>query len=189
MTKLDVLDDATLIQITFDDLLTYHGKGSVGGLAHGFKVIERALPFLADGRPPERRDIYVETAFDGPGARDAFEMVTRAVTGGRYLVIDVGPNDARPNDARPNDADRGGHDVPEGPEGHFFFRLSHHGAGVELTLRSGHVSEEFVSLVRRNPRSPAEETYLTSLKKDMASRLMALPAADVYDARPTTSQS
>ena len=34
----------------------------------------------------ERREIVVETAFGGPGARDAFELVTRAVTGDRFRV-------------------------------------------------------------------------------------------------------
>ncbi len=35
---------------------------------------------------PERRAITVRTAFGGPGARDAFELVLRAVTGERYAV-------------------------------------------------------------------------------------------------------
>ena len=61
----------------------YHGGRSPGGAAIAFKVLERGLP--AFGRC-ERREIEVETAFGGPGARDAFELVTRAVTDGRYRV-------------------------------------------------------------------------------------------------------
>ena len=64
--------------------MRYHGPGSPGGVAHGFKVLERALPLLAPEGLCERREIVVETAFGGPGARDAFELVTRAVTGDRY---------------------------------------------------------------------------------------------------------
>jgi hypothetical protein len=41
---------------------------------------------LADGAPPERREIAIRTAFRGPGARDAIELVTRATTDGRYVV-------------------------------------------------------------------------------------------------------
>jgi len=77
MATLEVLDHGELISLSFDDLLKYHGTSSIGGVAHGFKVMERALPLLAAGQPPERYLIDVETEFPGPGARDAFEMVTR----------------------------------------------------------------------------------------------------------------
>ncbi|HEY3241125.1 MAG TPA: hypothetical protein VGL92_16285 [Acidimicrobiia bacterium] len=86
MPVLEVLDHGELIAYSFRDLLKYHGRGAIGGVAHGFKVMERALPLLAAGEPPERHDISVETAFEGRGARDAFEMVTRALTEGRYRV-------------------------------------------------------------------------------------------------------
>jgi hypothetical protein len=42
--------------------------------------MERAFPLLSGG-PPERYDITVESGFPRRGARNAFEMVTRAVTG------------------------------------------------------------------------------------------------------------
>ena len=47
---------------------------------------EQSLPLLAEGKPPERRDITIETAFPGPGARDVFELVTRAVTGPAWVA-------------------------------------------------------------------------------------------------------
>ena len=84
MALLEVVDHGELITFSFEDLLRYHGRSAIGGVAHGFKVMERALPLLAAGQPPERYDISVETAFEGGGARDAIEMVTRAVTGGRF---------------------------------------------------------------------------------------------------------
>jgi len=55
-----------------------------------------ALPLLSPECPCERREIVVETAYGGPGARDAFELVTRAVTGERYRV---NPGLARPERA------------------------------------------------------------------------------------------
>ena len=51
-----VLDRGTRIEFSFEDLMRYHGPGSPGGVAHAFKVMERALPLLSDG-PPERRDM------------------------------------------------------------------------------------------------------------------------------------
>ena len=80
------MDAGRRLAFSFDDMLRYHGGGSPGGVAHAFKVLERALPLLDPDGPCERREIVVETAFGGPGARDAFELVTRAVTGDRYRI-------------------------------------------------------------------------------------------------------
>jgi len=166
MTTLEVLDHGELISFSFDDLLKYHGTSSIGGVAHGFKVMERALPILGAGQPPERYEIDVETEFPGPGARDAFEMVTRAVTGGRYRVA----------------PDLGGGRAPTAPEGRYFFRLGYRGATVDLTLRDGYVSDEFIQLAQVESRTQAEEEHFTWCKRDMAAKLMARPAEEVYDA-------
>jgi hypothetical protein len=82
-----VVERGEPIAFSFADLMKYHGPGSPGGVAHAFKVMERALPLLDPEGPPERRAISIETAFAGPGARDAFEMVTRAVTEERYAIV------------------------------------------------------------------------------------------------------
>jgi hypothetical protein len=165
MSTLDVLDQREPISISFDDLLKFHGRSSIGGLAHGFKVMERALPLLRSDGPPERYDITIATAFPGPGARDAFEMVTRAVTGGRYEVDDrLAPT------------------APEAPEGRYFFRLGHLGTVVDLALRPGLMRDDFIPLVRKDNRSAADEERLVWMKEEMADRLLSLPADQVYDA-------
>ncbi len=166
MATLTILDHGDPITISFEDLLKYHGKGFVGGVAHGFKVMERAFELLSPDQPPERYGITIETAFPGPGARDAFEMVTRAVTGGRY-VVDTGFAPAG---------------TLESPAGRYFFRLGYEGRTVDLTLRPGLVRDEFIELARRGPATAAEEERLVWLKQDMADRLMGLPASQVYDA-------
>jgi hypothetical protein len=78
-----VLERGAPVAFSFADMLRHHGGGSPGGVAHAFKVLERALPLLEPGGPAERREIAVRTAFGGPGARDAFELVTAAVSEGR----------------------------------------------------------------------------------------------------------
>ena len=164
--RLEIRDHGDLITFSFDDLLKYHGRGAVGGAAHGFKVMERALPLLAAGEPPERADVSIESAFGGAGARDAFEMVTRAVTGGRYLF----------------DPDLAA-DAPASPIGRYFFRFRHRaGTAVDLVLRPGLIDAEFLDLATRGPATPAEEERLAELKQEMADRLMSLPAPAVYDA-------
>jgi hypothetical protein len=78
-SRLEILDHGQRITFVFEDLLKYHGRSAIGGVAHGFKVMERALPLLVGGGLPERAGIVIDSAFGGAGARDAFEMVTRAV--------------------------------------------------------------------------------------------------------------
>jgi hypothetical protein len=74
---IEVVDRGTPLAFTIEDLMRYHGPTSPGGVAHAFKVLERALPLLG---PCERRAVEVTTAFGGPTARDAFELVLRAIT-------------------------------------------------------------------------------------------------------------
>jgi hypothetical protein len=69
LSRLEVADAGRPASFSFEDMLRYHGTGSPGGVAHAFKVLERALPLLAGGGVPERREIVVRTAFGGPGAR------------------------------------------------------------------------------------------------------------------------
>ena len=157
---LEVTERGERLAFSFEDVLRYHGGHSPGGAAIAYKVLERALPELD---PCERREIAIETAFGGPGARDAFELVTRAVTGGRYRV-DAAL--ARPERGR----------VLE----RFVFRLSCPGRGVELLLREGFVDEEFVDLARAE-RDEAQEARLTVLKRALAERVMAPPAAEVLE--------
>jgi GrpB-like predicted nucleotidyltransferase (UPF0157 family) len=159
-----VRDQEQEIAFSFEDMMRYHGPGSPGGVAHAYKVLERALPLLEPGGIPQRREIIVRTAFGGPGARDAFELVTRAVTEDRYVV-----------DPLIERAERGR------ARARFVFRLSYRDQTVTLTVREGYVTDEFIDLARTQNRNPAEESRLTALKQEMASLVMSAPAGDVYD--------
>jgi hypothetical protein len=165
---IEVVERGERITFRFEDLLKYHGPGSPGGVAHAFKVLERALPLLDPNGPCERREIVVETAFGGPGARDAFEMVTRAVTGDRYRIE---PGLARPHRGRALES--------------FVFRLGYRDRTVTLALREGFVTDEFIDLARTDNRTADQERRLDALKREMAERVMARPAREVYDAGET----
>ena len=162
---IEVVDRGQRISLSFDDVLKYHGRGSPGGAAHAFKVLERALALLDPDGPCERREIVIETAFGGPGARDAFEMITRAVTGDRYRVD---PSLARPEGGRALEA--------------FVFRLSYRDRSATLTVREGFVTDEFIDLARTEHRDADQERRLDALKREMADRVLAHPASEVYDA-------
>ena len=164
ISAIEVAEQGSTLAYTFEDLMRYHGPGSPGGVAHAFKVLERVLPLLEPDGLLERRELVVETAFAGPGARDAFEMVTRAVTENRYVVDDswarpeLGPTRER-----------------------FVFHLGYRERGVTAILREGYVTADFLALVRQEERTAEEESHLIVLKQELANRLLAKPAAEVYD--------
>ena len=165
LDRIVVFDNLHEVAFSFEDMLNYHGGGSPGGVAHAFKVLERGLPLLDDAGGVERREIVIETAFGGPGARDAFELVTRAVTDERFTVD---PSLERPEHGRARER--------------FVFRLRYRERDVMLTLREGFVSDEFIELTRRKRRTAVQEHRLTMMKTEMAALVMSAAATDVYDA-------
>jgi len=166
MSTLTISDQGEAIRISFDDILKYHGRSSIAGAAHAFKAMERAFSLLSPDQPPDRYLMVVESGFPGDGARDAFEMVTRAASGNRYRVV----------------TELAGDGVPEAPGGHFCFRLHYGAVVVDLTLRDGLVPEEFVEVACREAPSAAEAEHAQRLKEEMAARLMRLSPDEVYDA-------
>ena len=153
-----------IIEFTYDDLMRYHGPGSPAGVATAFKVLQRAFAVLSPDKPPPRRAVVVRTAFQGPGARDDVEAVTRAVTDGRYTV-DLALT--RPLLGRLRQT--------------FVFEVGIGDNSVTLTLRDGFVTEEFIDLVQKDGRSDEEEARLDELKAQLAQRIMSARATDVYD--------
>ncbi|HEX8159831.1 MAG TPA: hypothetical protein VF526_20825 [Solirubrobacteraceae bacterium] len=163
-STIEVVDDGRLLAFSFEDMMKYHGPDAPGGVAHAFKVLERALPLLDPGGPPRRREIAIRTSFGGPGARDGLELVTRAVTGDRYVVD---RSLARPERGR--------------TVASFVFVLTYGEREVTLLLREGYVTEEFIELARKPDRSAEDVARLGVLKEEMAARVMGSPAADVYE--------
>ena len=165
MTRsLTVLESGTAITFTFDDVMRYHGVHSPGGVAVAFQALQRAFAVLSPDAPPERRSVTVRTPFRGPGARDGFEAVTRAVTDGRYTV-----------DRGLLRADRGR--LLED----FVFEVGIDAATATVLLRDGFVDDEFIDLASTEGRSEVQERRLDVLKAALAQRVMATPAADVYE--------
>jgi hypothetical protein len=161
---IEVQERGQTVTFTFDDMLRYHGPHSPAGVAMAFKVMRRAFAVLSTDGPPERRSVTVRTAFRGPGARDGFEAVTRAVSDGRYVV-----------DRSLARADRGR--LLED----FVFVVTVGPNSATLLLRDGFVTDEFIDLARTEPRTDEQESQLDELKARLAQRVMAADAADVYD--------
>ena len=138
-----------------------------GGAAHAFKVLERALAAARSRRPVRApRDRHRDRLRRARGARRLRE-VTRAVTGDRFRVD---PALARPERGRALEA--------------FVFRLGYRDRSATLTVREGFVTDEFIDLARTEHRDADQERRLDALKREMADRVLAHPASEVYDATP-----
>ena len=159
-----VEDGGREISFTFDDMMRYHGPHSPAGVAMAFKVMQRAFAALSPDGPTPRREVTVRTAFRGPGARDGFEAVTRGVTDGRYTVD---RSLVRPDRGRLLED--------------FVFVVAVGDKTATLLLRDGFVTGEFIDLARADRRTAEQENRLDELKAELAQRVMATPAAAVYD--------
>ena len=163
--ELVVVERGRRLAFSFEDVLRYHGPGSPGGVAHAFKVLERALPLLEPRGWCERRELTVRTAFGGPGR-------ARRLRGGHPR------GHRRPLRGRPGARPAGAR------AGTRALRLPARAPRpvVALDLREGYVTDEFIDLARTEGRDAAQERRLDALKLEMAERVMARPAQEVYDA-------
>ncbi|HWF70754.1 MAG TPA: hypothetical protein VG187_14540 [Mycobacterium sp.] len=159
-----VTERGQLLEFSYTDMLCYAGPYSPAGVANAFKVLQRAFAVLSPNQPPQRRSVVIRSAFQGPGARDGFEAVTRAVSDGRYTV-DLAL--IRPDRGRLLQS--------------FVFQISIAGRAATLLLRPGFVTAEFIDLAGKSDRSQAEEANLDQLKAQLAQRILAAPAEDAYD--------
>jgi hypothetical protein len=152
------------ITFTLDDALRYAGPHSPAGVAMAFQALQRAFGLLSPGTPPERRAITIRTPFRGPGARDAFEAVTRAVTDGRFTVDRTL---VRPDRGRLLED--------------FVFEIGIGAETATVLLRDGFVTDEFIDLARTDSRSAAQELRLDELKALLADRMSSVDTLELFD--------
>jgi hypothetical protein len=153
-----------LLEFSYTDMLCYAGPYSPTGVATAFKAMQRAFGALSPNQPPQRRSVVIRTAFDETGARDGFEAVTRVVTDGRYTVD---PALARPARGR----------LLQG----FVFQASVTGRTATLLLRPGFITTEYADLTGKAERTQTDEAQLDQLKAQLAQRVLAATAEDVYE--------
>ena len=161
--SIEVQEQGTALAFSFEEMLRYSGPGSPAGVALGFKMMERAYSLLEPDGLVERREVVVDTAFRGPGARDACELVTRGLTEDRYVVD---PALERPER---------GHTLQT-----FCFRVTYRDRTVSLVLREGFVTDEFVRLAQSSDLIVEEAQHFTEMKRALANQLLATSAADVF---------
>ena len=157
------------IEISFDDVKKYHGTRSLCGLTVGYTVLGAAWASLSDGEPLDRNDITVETAFGGPGARDAVEMVTRAVSREAFQLV---------GNKQPDE------NIAEAAKGAYWYRITANGRAVELGLKQDILPKDFIRLRRKSlagEASAEEMKAFRSLQIELSNRLLSMDPLSAFN--------
>ncbi len=177
MCVIKIFNKPTDLIFGFDDLVKFHGTNSICGLTVSFKVMEAAWKEIWSVSPPRREDLSVVSGFPGPGTRDGFEMVTRAVSRDTYRVIP---------DAKPGPL------VSEAAKGAYFFQLCDDKQIIELGLKPGMLPEDFIPRRRAMARGEASSSDVKEFRKiqfSFSEKLLSLTPEDainVIDVRPVS---
>jgi len=173
MSTLTYQDIDGPIEITFDDLKKFHGTRSICGLTVGYTMLRAAWECLSDGEPLERSTIRVETAFGGPGGRDAVEMVTRAVSREAFQVVSNKPHNTQ---------------IAEAAKGAYWYRVSANGKTVELGLNPDVMPKAFVKLRRKLLAGDAtadQRMEFRALQFELSNRLLSMEPLDAFNVLST----
>jgi hypothetical protein len=163
-----VMGEEDPIEITFAAVAAYHGQGALAMLAITFRAIGLALETLSPGRPVKRSDIIIVSGHPGPGVRDSFEFVTRAVTRGCYTV-DRSLPDAR---LAPPPADLS-----------YSFRVTIGGRTAEIAVLPEALPPRFFGLTFNPSRTPEEDAEARRLRKAIAVDVLAASAEKLFELR------
>ncbi len=170
-----VQDRDNVLEISYEDMIKYHGRFNIGGVALAFKALKLGFKLLLpDGEIPQRRKICFNSAL-GPtatGVVDAVEMATRALTRS-CLHTDIGLG----REAQ----------APENPDGgKFYFEVDYTGKKVGLALKEGLIPQEFTDLLvilEKRPLTADEMKRLQEVKEEIAAAVMARPAAELFNVK------
>lgn len=170
---LEVQDRDTVLAISYQDMIKYHGRFNIGGVALAYKALELGFQLLVPkGEVPQRRKICFNSAL-GPtatGVVDGVELVTRALT---RNCLDTDINIGRDAKAPAN---------PDG--GKFYFELDYAGQKVGMALKEGLIPQEFTALLKileKRPLTTDEMNRLQQVKEEIAAAVMALPAEQLFN--------
>ncbi len=86
MSVIKIMDRNEELALHFKELRNYHGNLALMAIGAGFRVLQAGLQALYKEQMPDRSKISIVSGHAGPGFRDAFEYITRAVTRGAYTI-------------------------------------------------------------------------------------------------------
>lgn len=167
--KIIIKDQETPIEISFAEVEKYHGQGAIAGAAIAFKVLHAAMAQLFPGGGAKREEVSITSGHPGPGFRDAFELVTRAVTRGAYTVDRTRPK---------------GRLNPYSDLSYSFDVEVSDGRRAEVVLKEGILPRRFFDLMDAISRGEASEEErrleLPTLKRTIAAQILPRPASELF---------
>ena len=173
--KVIVRDNDDIIEITYDDILKYHGRQMIGGAALAFKIMLMTFPKLTDEIPQRGHfNFYSGIGKNGRGIIDAAEMVMR-VRHYDKLRLDLEYSD-----------DKLGQIAPGG--GRYFFEIGYKDKLIQLYLKEGIIPEEFIAYSKLSHKCKAENVPMTEenqarlleLRQELANSIMASKPEDLF---------
>lgn len=160
--------EEAIIPITFEAVEAYHGHQALAMLAITYQGLRGALALLAD-HPLSRANLTVVSGHPGPGVRDAFEFVTRAVTRGVYTV-DLSLPEAR----YCNKKDKS-----------YSFFLCGNNKKVQAILKPGILPARFFALL--GSADQADQKEHQQLRREIANRVIQLQPDEIFDFKLITA--
>ena len=173
--KVIVRDNDDIIEITYDDILKYHGRQMIGGAALAFKIMLMTFPKLTDEIPQRGHfSFYSGIGQNGRGIIDATEMVMRVKTNDQ-IRLDLEYSD-----------DKLGQVAPGG--GRYFFEIGYKDKLIQLYLKEGIIPEEFITYSKLSHKCKAENVAMTEkdqarlleLRQELANSIMASKPEDLF---------
>lgn len=169
--KIRVRDNDDIIEITYEDILKYHGKQMIGGAALAFKIMLMTFPKLSDDIPTRGNfSFYSGIGANGRGIIDASEMVMRVKTYNQ-LRLDLEYSE-----------DKMGQVAPGG--GRYYFEIGYNDKIIKLYLKEGIIPKEFMEYSKLAHKCKAENV---EMKKEDQEKLLSLRqelAKSIIEAKP-----
>lgn len=168
---LRIMDRDTLLEISYEDMIKYHGRLHIGGVALAYKLMELGFELLAPDVIPRRGSFSFASALGeaATGVLDGVEMVTRARSRGHMKADPALGHKA---------------DAPLSANGgKFYFELGYEGKKLGLALTPGLVPDEFIDLSKAAMSGSLDaqgKQRLQELKEELAATLMSQEAAILF---------
>ncbi len=172
---ISIRDRNDVLNISFLDMLKYHGREFIAGVALAFKLLELAFQELSPAKTPSRETFSIMLGVQGPGIIDGIEMVTRARSRGTLIV--------NPKAAFSKDAP----DAADGYGGKYYFEIEYAAKKLIIPLKHELLPPEFITLAYKThdgTLTEADELRLRSLKEEIAELLMSGKAEVLFDYHP-----
>lgn len=173
--KVIVKDFDDIVEITYDDILKYHGRQMIGGAALAFKIMLMTFPKLSDEIPQRGHfNFYSGIGKNGRGIIDAAEMVMRVKTNDQ-IRLDLEYSE-----------DKLGQVAPGG--GRYYFEIGYKDKMIKLYLKEGIIPEEFIAYSKLSHKCKAENVPMTEkdqaklllLRQELADSIMASKPEDLF---------